>query len=159
PASPLGRAADVVLDVSVAEEGCPLGLAPMASTTAMMALGDALAAALLEARGFTAEDFALLHPGGALGRKLVRVDALMRRGEAVPRVAETAGLRDVLVEMTGKQLGMTIVVDAAGDVAGVITDGDLRRALDRAPDVRVLTARELMTRSPRTIAASALGAQ
>src|SRR5262249_32269080 len=112
--SSLARAADVVLDVSVADEGCPLGLAPMASTTCMMALGDALAGALLEARGFTTEDFALLHPGGALGRKLVRVDDLMHGDERMPIVGEEAPLKDVLVQMTGKRLGVTIVVAADG---------------------------------------------
>ena len=157
--SALGRGADVVLDVSVADEGCPLGLAPMASTTAMMALGDALAAVLLEERGFTQADFALLHPGGALGRRLVRVEDLMRRGDAVPRVGADAPLTDVLAEMTAKRLGMTIVVDGAGDVVGIVTDGDLRRALGRKPDVAGLRARDLMTTAPKTIAPSALGAQ
>src|SRR5688572_19854639 len=121
--SALGRGADVVLDVCVADEGCPLGLAPMASTTAMMALGDALAAVLLEERGFTQADFALLHPGGALGRRLVRVEDLMRRGDAVPLVGADAPLPDVLAEMTAKRLGMTVVVDGAGDVVGIVTDG------------------------------------
>ena len=157
--SALGRGADVVLDVGVADEGCPLGLAPMASTTAMMALGDALAAVLLEERGFTEADFALLHPGGALGRRLVRVEDLMRRGDAMPRVGVDAPLASVLAEMTAKRLGMTVVLDAAGEVAGIVTDGDLRRALGRTPDVGALTARELMTRTPKTIAPSALGAQ
>jgi arabinose-5-phosphate isomerase len=157
--SSLARSADVVLDVSVDDEGCPLGLAPMASTTAMVALGDALAAVLLEERGFTQADFALLHPGGALGRKLVRVEDLMRRGDALPLVREDAALRDVLVEMTAKRLGMTVVVDARGDAAGVITDGDLRRALERSVDVHRVLARDLMTRTPKTIAPSALAAQ
>jgi arabinose-5-phosphate isomerase len=157
--SALGRSADVVLDVSVADEGCPLGLAPMASTTAMMALGDALAAVLLEERGFTQSDFALLHPGGALGRRLVRVEDLMRRGDAVPLVGADAPLPDVLAEMTAKRLGMTVVVDGAGDVVGIVTDGDIRRALGRTSDVAALRARDLMTRTPKTIAPSALGAQ
>jgi len=157
--SSLARAADVMLDVSVTDEGCPLGLAPMASTTTMMALGDALAASLVEERGFTAEDFALLHPGGALGRKLVRVDDLMHSGEEMPVVAETASLKDVLVEMTTKRLGITAVVDAAGGLAGIVTDGDLRRGLERAADIRTLTARDLMTRTPKTIAGSAIGGQ
>jgi arabinose-5-phosphate isomerase len=157
--SSLARSADVVLDVGVADEGCPLGLAPMASTTTMMALGDALAAVLLEERGFTESDFALLHPGGALGRRLVRVEDLMRRGDELPVVQDTAALRDVLVEMTAKRLGMTVVVDAAGALAGIVTDGDLRRALERTGDVRALVARDVMTRGPRTIAPSALGAQ
>ena len=157
--SSLARGADVVLDVSVADEGCPLGLAPMASTTTMMALGDALAAVLLEERGFTESDFALLHPGGALGRRLVRVEDLMHRGDELPVVTETASLRDVLVMMTAKRLGMTAVVDAAGGLAGIVTDGDLRRALARTSDVQALVARDLMTRNPRTIVPSALGAQ
>jgi arabinose-5-phosphate isomerase len=157
--SSLARGADVVLDVSVADEGCPLGLAPMASTTSMMAIGDALAAVLLEERGFTESDFALLHPGGALGRRLVRVEDLMHRGDELPVVGIAAALNDVLVEMTTKRLGMTVVLDAAGDVAGIVTDGDLRRALARSGDVRALTAADLMTRTPRTIAPSALGAQ
>ncbi len=157
--SSLARSADVVLEVGVADEGCPLGLAPMASTTTMMALGDALAAVLLEERGFTQSDFALLHPGGALGRRLVRVEDLMHRGDELPIVVETAALNDVLVEMTSKRLGMTVVVDAAGAVVGIVTDGDVRRALERTGDVRALLARDLMTRSPRTIAPSALGAQ
>jgi len=157
--SSLARGADVVLDVSVVDEGCPLGLAPMASTTSMMAIGDALAAVLLEERGFTESDFALLHPGGALGRRLVRVEDLMHRGDELPVVGIGAALHDVLVEMTTKRLGMTVVLDAAGDVAGIVTDGDLRRALARSGDMRALTAADLMTRTPRTIAPSALGAQ
>ncbi len=157
--SSLARAADVMLDVSVTDEGCPLGLAPMASTTTMIALGDALAASLVEERGFTAEDFALLHPGGALGRKLVRVDDLMHRGDEMPVVVETASLKDVLVEMTTKRLGITAVVDAAGGLVGIVTDGDLRRGLERAADIRTLTARDLMTRTPKTIAGSAIGGQ
>ncbi len=157
--SSLARSADVVLDVSVADEGCPLGLAPMASTTTMMALGDALAAVLLEERGFSESDFALLHPGGALGRRLVRVEDLMHSGDELPVVVETAALREVLVEMTAKRLGMTAVVDAAGALAGIVTDGDIRRALARTGDVQALVARDLMTRGPRTIVPSALGAQ
>jgi arabinose-5-phosphate isomerase len=159
PSSSLARAADVTLDVSVADEGCPLGLAPMASTTTMMALGDALAAVLLEERGFGEADFALLHPGGALGRRLVRVEDLMHRGDELPLVGVDAPLRDVLVQMTAKRLGMTVVLDEAGDAAGIVTDGDLRRALERSADVGGLTARALMTRTPKTIAPSALGAQ
>jgi arabinose-5-phosphate isomerase len=125
----------------------------------MMALGDALAAVLLEERGFTQSDFALLHPGGALGRRLVRVEDLMRRGDAVPLVGADAPLPDVLAEMTAKRLGMTVVVDGAGDVVGIVTDGDIRRALGRTSDVAALRARDLMTRTPKTIAPSALGAQ
>jgi arabinose-5-phosphate isomerase len=157
--STLGRAADVTLDVSVPEEACPLNLAPTASTTATMALGDALAIALLEERGFSADDFALLHPAGALGRRLLRVEELMHRGEQVPLVPVTASLKDVLVEMTTKRLGVTGVLDGDGGLAGVVTDGDLRRGLERSPDIRGLTARDLMSREPKTIGADALAAE
>jgi arabinose-5-phosphate isomerase len=159
PDSSLAQSADVTLDATVAEEGCPLGLAPMASTTTMMALGDALAAVLLEERGFDSADFALLHPGGALGRKLIRVEDLMRQGDDLPLVRDGAAFAEVLAEMTSKRLGMTVVADGAGDVAGIITDGDLRRALERPDDVRQLRARDLMTREPKTIAGSALASQ
>jgi arabinose-5-phosphate isomerase len=159
PDSSLAQSADVTLDATVAEEGCPLGLAPMASTTTMMALGDALAAVLLEERGFDSADFALLHPGGALGRKLIRVEDLMRQGDDLPLVRDGAAFAEVLAEMTSKRLGMTVVADGAGDVAGIITDGDLRRALERPDDVRRLRARDLMTREPKTIAGSALASQ
>ncbi len=159
PESTLARAADVVLDVSVPEEACPLGLAPTASTTAQMALGDALAIALLEERGFSAEDFALLHPGGALGRRLLRVAELMHRGDEVPLVPERAALKDTLLAITSKRLGVTGVVNAAGELVGVITDGDLRRGLERAADLRALTARDLMTSAPKTIAGGALAAE
>jgi arabinose-5-phosphate isomerase len=132
-----------------------------------MALGDALAVALFEERGFSAEDFALLHPGGALGRRLRRVEDLMHRGAEVPLVTETASLKDTLVEMTSKRLGLTGIVDAAGDLVGAVTDGDLRRCLEQAEDIRALTARDLMTRyrrpglrgTPMTIAGSALAAE
>jgi arabinose-5-phosphate isomerase len=157
--STLARGADVLLDVSVPEEACPLNLAPTASTTATMAIGDALAIALLEERGFSAEDFALLHPGGALGRRLLRVEDLMHRGGELPIVSEQASLNDTLVEITSKRLGVTGVVDGRGDLLGIITDGDLRRGLERAPDIRTLTARDLMTTAPKTIAAAALGAE
>jgi arabinose-5-phosphate isomerase len=159
PASTLARAADVALDVSVPEEACPLGLAPTASTTVMMALGDALAVALLEERGFTAEDYALLHPGGALGRRLLRVEDLMHRGEQVPVVGIGASLESTIGEITGKRLGMTAVVDGRGAVVGIVTDGDLRRGLERAADIRTLTAGDLMTRAPKTIAGEALAGQ
>jgi arabinose-5-phosphate isomerase len=157
--STLGRAADVVLDVSVPEEACPLGLAPTASTAAMMALGDALAIALLEERGFSTDDFALLHPAGALGRRLLRVDDVMHRGAEVPVVAERASLKDAIVEMSSKRLGVTAVVDGKEELVGVITDGDLRRGLERPADIRALTARDLMTRGPKTIASDALAAE
>src|SRR5438093_1366145 len=159
PDSTLARQADVALDVSVPVEACPLGLAPTASTTAAMALGDALALALLEERGFSAEDFALLHPGGALGRRLTRVEDLMHRGDAVPLVAEDTAFKETLVEITSKRLGVTGVLGAAGELCGVITDGDLRRALERTDDPRGLRARDLMTASPKTIAGTALAAE
>jgi arabinose-5-phosphate isomerase len=165
--STLARSADVALDVSVPEEACPLGLAPTASTTATMALGDALAVALFEERGFSAEDFALLHPGGGLGRRLRRVEDVMHAGAEIPLVSEAASSKDTLVEMTSKRLGLTGIVDAAGDLVGVVTDGDLRRCLEHAADIRALTARDLMTRyrrpglagAPVTIGGSALAAE
>jgi arabinose-5-phosphate isomerase len=166
PRSTLGKAADVTLDVSVPEEACPLGLAPTASTTAQLALGDALAVALLERRGFKTSDFARLHPSGALGRKLLRVEDLMHRAETIPVVRADTPFKETVLEMTTKRLGATGVVDAAGVLIGIVTDGDLRRALERAPDVHTLAARELMTsnpktadRAPLTIDASALAAE
>lgn len=159
PASALARAADVAVDVSVPAEACPLGLAPTCSTTAAMAVGDALAVALLEERGFTADDFGVLHPAGALGRRLTRVDELMHRGAELPAVGEEASFAEVVAEISGKRLGMTAVLDAAGGLVGCITDGDLRRALERAGDPRALRARDVMTRRPRTIAPDALAAQ
>ncbi len=159
PGSTLGRAADVMLDTSVPEEACPLGLAPTASTTVMMALGDALAVALLEERGFSTEDFAVLHPGGSLGRRLLRVEDIMHRGAQVPVVGVDASLADTIAEISGKRLGVTAVVDADGVVMGVVTDGDLRRGLARAADIRVLRAGDLMTRDPKTIAGEALAGQ
>jgi arabinose-5-phosphate isomerase len=157
--STLARAADVVLDVSVAEEACPLGLAPTASTTAMLAMGDALAVALLEHRGFRAEDFAALHPAGALGRKLLKVVDLMHGGDALPHVATTTPMRQVLLEITSKRLGVTAVVDADGRLAGVVTDGDLRRALADSGVRLTQTAAAVMSRHPKTIAADALAAK
>jgi arabinose-5-phosphate isomerase len=156
PGSQLGRAADVVLDVSVAEEACPLGLAPTASTTATLALGDALAIALLERRGFSAEDFGTLHPGGAIGRRLRRVDELMHTGAELPLVGGTATMDEVLREMSVKRLGMTGVVGGDGALAGIITDGDLRRAVQQRGDVLRFSASELMTRAPKTVPAGAL---
>lgn len=152
PHSTLAREADVHLDASVAQEACPLNLAPTASTTAALALGDALAIALLEARGFGSEDFARTHPGGSLGRKLlVHVRDIMHHGDALPLVSETALLPAALLEMTSKGLGMTAVVDDARHVVGIITDGDLRRVLEKAIDVRLASAREVMTANPRSI--------
>jgi arabinose-5-phosphate isomerase len=158
--STLGRAASVSLDVSVDEEACPLNLAPTASTTATLALGDALAVAVLEARGFTRQDFARSHPGGALGRKLLlHVQDLMRSGDAVPRVAPDAPLSAGLLEMSRKGLGMTVVVDTAGQVLGVFTDGDLRRALDKQIDVHGTLMKEVMTPHPKTIGPQELAAE
>ncbi len=150
--STLAEAADVALDCSVAQEACGLGLAPTASTTAMLALGDALAMALAEKRGFKEEDFANLHPGGKLGKRLARVESLMHAGEAVPRVTPQTKMPDVIYEMSRKKLGVTAVVDGK-KLVGVISDGDLRRLLEkRGKDVLDLTAAECMTTNPRTIA-------
>ena len=150
--SSLAQAADVHLDAAVDVEACPLGLAPTASTTAALALGDALALALLDARGFSAEDFARSHPGGALGRRLLtRVADVMRTGGSLPVSPLTATLAQAIVEMSRKGMGMTAVVDADGRVAGIFTDGDLRRCLDRIRDVAAVTVAEVMTATPRTI--------
>jgi len=150
--STLVSAADVALDCSIAKEACTLGLAPTASTTTMLALGDALAVALAEKRGFKEEDFANLHPGGKLGKRLARVEALMRTGDAVPRVRPDTRMSDVIYEMSRKKLGVTTVVE--GDrLVGIISDGDLRRLLEqRGKDVLDLTAGECMSREPKTIA-------
>jgi arabinose-5-phosphate isomerase len=150
--STLAEAADIALDCSVAKEACSLGLAPTASTTTMLALGDALAVALSEKRGFKEEDFANLHPGGKLGKKLARVESLMHTGDAVPRVAGNTRMSDVIYEMSRKKLGMTTVVEGE-KLLGVISDGDLRRLLEnRGKDVLDLTANECMTAQPKTIA-------
>ena len=149
--STLAAAADVALDCSVAQEACSLGLAPTASTTTMLALGDALAMSLAEKRGFKEEDFANLHPGGKLGKQLARVEALMHTGDAVPRVAPRTKMPDVIYEMSRKKLGVTTVVDGER-LVGVISDGDLRRLLEkRGKDVLDLAAGECMTKTPRTI--------
>jgi arabinose-5-phosphate isomerase len=150
--SSLAQAADVHLDATVDAEACPLGLAPTASTTAALALGDAVALVLLDARGFSIEDFARSHPGGALGRRLLtHVRDIMRSGPALPTVGTGASLGEAVVEMSGKGMGMTVVVDADGRVAGIFTDGDLRRCLDRIRDVAAVPITEVMTRTPRTI--------
>src|SRR5206468_5900401 len=149
--STLVSAADVALDCSIAKEACTLGLAPTASTTTMLALGDALAMALAEKRGFKEEDFANLHPGGKLGKRLARVEALMHSGEAVPRVNAGTKMPDVIYEMSRKKLGMTAAVDGE-KLLGVISDGDLRRLLEkRGKDALDLSAGQCMTGSPRTI--------
>jgi len=152
PVSTLAREADVHLDASVAQEACPLNLAPTASTTAALALGDALAIALLEARGFGSEDFARTHPGGSLGRRLlVHVRDIMHQGNELPVVTQTALLPAALLEMTSKGLGMTAVVDDERHVVGIITDGDLRRVLEKPVDVRLASASEVMSANPRSI--------
>jgi arabinose-5-phosphate isomerase len=158
--STLAQQSDVWLDVAVAEEACSLNLAPTASTTAALAMGDALAVALLEERGFRAEDFALLHPAGALGRRLLlRVQDLMHTGDGVPVVAETASMQDALFEITGKRLGMTAVVDEEGKLSGILTDGDVRRAMQRFSDVFARAVAECMTRNPKRIERDALAAR
>ena len=155
--SSLGRHADLVLSSAVDEEACPLNLAPTASSTAQMALGDALAVALLDARGFREEDFARSHPGGSLGRKLlIHVHDLMRKGDAVPAVPPAASFHALLREMTSKGLGFTAVADAAGLPVGIFTDGDLRRLIERGADLRALTAAEVMHRAPHLVRADAL---
>jgi arabinose-5-phosphate isomerase len=156
PESALGRSADVVLDVSVAEEACPLGLAPTASTTAALALGDALAIALLERRGFRAEDYGHLHPGGSLGRRLRRVDELMHGGAALPLVGAATPVREALAEISAKSFGVTGVTDTGGVLVGVVTDGDVRRAIQSHGDLRELRAEDVMSRRPKTIAPGAV---
>jgi len=160
PDSPLAKAADVNLDARVSQEACPLNLAPTSSTTASLVLGDALAIALLEARGFTAEDFAFSHPGGALGRRLLlKVENVMHSGESLPQVTRGTSLRDALLEMTQKGLGMTTVLEADGHLAGIFTDGDLRRALDKGIDVRDARIDDVMTPHGKTIRAEMLAAE
>jgi arabinose-5-phosphate isomerase len=155
--STLAQAADLHLDAAVDSEACPLGLAPTASTTAALALCDALALALLDARGFSADDFARSHPGGMLGRRLLtRVADIMRTGDALPRTPATATLAAAIMEMSRKGMGMTAVVDAADRVAGIFTDGDLRRSLDRVRDVAAVAVGDVMTRTPRTVSATRL---
>jgi len=160
PQSTLAKHSDVVLDVSVSEEACPLGLAPTSSTTAALAMGDAVAIALLQKRGFKEEDFAQFHPGGALGRRLLfKVRDLMHQGEALPRVSATASAKEAIKEMTTKKLGMTTLVDAKGRLAGVVTDGDLRRFLQKGYSLAGAKARNLGSKAPRTIRADALAAK
>ena len=160
PTSTLARQCEVVLDVSVPEEACPMNLAPTSSTTAALAVGDALAMVLLELRGLRPEDYAALHPRGTLGwRALVRVADLMLTGEAVPLVGQTTPLRDVIVEMTKKRKGMTTVVDGAGRLVGIITDGDLRRLLLSGMPIDSLSASEVATREPKTIRGDDLAAK
>ncbi|MCW4453493.1 KpsF/GutQ family sugar-phosphate isomerase [Flavobacterium sp. MXW15] len=160
PQSSLAVAADVHLDVSVPTEACPLALAPTSSTTASLAMGDALAVALLDARGFTADDFARSHPAGSLGRRLLlHITDVMHSGDELPRVYDDASLSQALMEMSRKRLGMTAVVDRDGHLVGLFTDGDLRRALDSDLDVRSARIAEVMTRQPRTIGADQLAVE
>ncbi len=158
--SSLAKHSDVVLDVSVAEEACPMGLAPTASTTVALAMGDAVAIALLERRGFKQEDFLQVHPGGTLGRRLLlRVRDLMHQGDAIPRVLEEAPAREAILEMTAKKLGMTAVVDRAGRLRRMITDGDLRRFLERGAEVTTVKAGDLGSTTPKTIGPDELAAR
>jgi arabinose-5-phosphate isomerase len=148
---------DIFLNISVKEEACPHDLAPTSSTTATLAMGDALAVALLEKRNFTVEDFALLHPGGSLGKRLsLKIKEIMIRGDGVPIVEENAELKDVIFEMTSKRLGTTSVVDGEGKLKGVITDGDLRRLLERTMDINGLTAKDVMSKDPKVMQADYL---
>ncbi len=158
--SMLAKHSEVVLDISVKEEACPMGLTPTASTTAALAMGDALAIALLQKRGFREEDFAQFHPGGTLGRRLLlRVRDLMHKGEQIPRVLGDAPLREAILEMTRKKFGMTTVVDGMGRLSGVITDGDLRRLLERGIDLTASRAGELASKNPKTIGPDDLAAR
>jgi len=158
PGSPLARLADIHLPVSIDREACPLNLAPTASTTATLALGDALAMALLEARGFTREDFALLHPAGQLGKRLLKVEQLMHAGDALPKVLASVPMRDAIYEMSRKGLGITAVTDEEGRLLGCVSDGDLRRLLEHDEGLLKKTAGECMTVNPRTIPADELAA-
>ncbi|MBF0165603.1 MAG: KpsF/GutQ family sugar-phosphate isomerase [Magnetococcales bacterium] len=160
PESTLARMSDVVLDIGVTREACPMGLAPTSSTTAALAMGDALAVCLLEKRNFGPEQFAFLHPGGALGRRLlIRVADRMHTGPRIPTVEERVRVREALIEITAKRFGMTGVVDARGHLTGVITDGDLRRLMERDGDPLNRVAGEIMTRDPKVIAAEALAVE
>lgn len=160
PGSTLGRAAAIVLDAGVPQEACPLGLAPTSSTTATLVLGDALAVAVLEARGFTAEDFAFRHPGGSLGRSLLRVSDLMHAGGELPLASAKDTLRAAIVEMSRKKLGMTAILDEAGKLVGIFTDGDLRRTIQEASgDFLDRPVADFMTRAPRTIEPDQLAVQ
>ena len=160
PRSTMAQAADVHLDISVAEEACPLNLAPTASTTATLAMGDALAVALLKKRGFTAEDFARSHPSGSLGKRLLlRVSDVMRTGDRVPAVSADVSLRDALLEMTDKGLGMTAIVDSDRRILGIYTDGDLRRTLDTGADIRATIIRDVMHTNCKTVAEDVLAAE
>lgn len=150
--SPLATQADVHLDISVAEEACPLGLAPTASTTATLVMGDALAVALLEARGFTADDFALSHPGGSLGRRLLLlVENIMHVGDKIPLITQGITISRALLEMSSKGLGMTGILNQDGELVGIFTDGDLRRMLDQGMDIQTTMIEDVMSKNPKTI--------
>jgi arabinose-5-phosphate isomerase len=150
--SQLALDCDIILDVSIKEEACPHDLAPTASTTAALAMGDALAVALLELRGFTADDFALLHPGGSLGKRLsLKIDEIMIKGKDIPIVKDNTSIKDVIFEITSKRLGMACVINDNEELIGIITDGDLRRLLERTLDIKNLKASEIMTPNPKTI--------
>lgn len=158
--STLSRAGDISLDIQVKEEACPLGLAPTASTTATLAIGDALAVALMMKRGFKKEDFALLHPGGTLGKRLLmRVEELMHSGDAFPSVSEKTLMKEAVYEISSKRLGVTAVCNEKGNLVGVITDGDLRRAIEKYSDLLHRTAAEVMTKNPKWIEKDALAAK
>ncbi|WP_444901082.1 KpsF/GutQ family sugar-phosphate isomerase [Microbulbifer sp. SSSA007] len=158
--SPLAQAADVNLDIAVQTEACPLNLAPTSSTTVTLVMGDALAVALLEARGFTAEDFAFSHPGGALGRRLLlKVEDVMHAGDELPQVHTDTLLSQALLEMTSKGFGMTTIVDPKGELIGVFTDGDLRRVIDQKIELDIATMEQVMSRRPKTVSADTLAAE
>jgi arabinose-5-phosphate isomerase len=159
PRSTLGQAADVTLDCSVVEEACPMNLVPTASTTAALAIGDALAMTLLVAKGFRQEDFVSLHPGGKIGKRLMRVESLMHAGKQCPIVRTDTRMRDVIYEMSSKKLGMTCVVDGGDALVGIVTDGDLRRHMERAADILDRQAGDLMTREPVFIPPATLAAE
>ena len=157
PNSPLAERCDVVIDVSVTEEACPMDLVPTASTTAALVMGDALAVSLLHRRGFTQEDFALLHPGGTLGRRLLlKIESVMHTGASIPKVSLRTPLKDLIVEMTSKMMGATCVMDESDQLAGIITDGDLRRLVEREADLLTVTATDMMNPNPKTITPEAL---
>jgi len=160
PNSTLAKAATINIDVSIEKEACPLGLAPTSSTTAALVMGDALAISLLERRGFTAEDFALSHPGGILGRRLLlRVDEIMHTGNAIPKVNFDAFLKTALIEMTQKKLGMTTVINQNNELAGIFTDGDVRRAFDNNADIHKTIIQDIMTKNPKIIRPGTLVAE
>lgn len=160
PQSTIAQAATVNIDVSVEKEACPLGLAPTSSTTAALVMGDALAMAVLEKRGFTANDFALSHPGGLLGRRLLlKVESIMHANDQVPIVSDTDSLKDALVEITRKKLGMTTVVNAAGEMIGIFTDGDVRRVFDSNVDIHTTNITQVMSKNPKTISRDLLAAE